>query len=127
MHGKVRVTDLERTIVDSIKDFSKIGGLEELLHCLSMVTYADENRLITYLETYKNQFLWQKAGYMLSCFHGMKLSQHFFDVCKSNCKKSVRYLYEELKYENPVFAKEWGLYVPKDIMKLLDEGGEPLV
>ena len=29
--GKIRVTDIERTIVDSIKDFTKIGGLEELL------------------------------------------------------------------------------------------------
>lgn len=48
--GKVRVTDIERTIVDSIKDFTKIGGLEELLRCLSMVTYASENKLIKYLQ-----------------------------------------------------------------------------
>lgn len=127
VHGKVRVTDLERTIIDNIKDFSKIGGLEELLHCLSMVTYVDENKLMTYLEIYENQFLWQKTGYILSLFPGMKLSQHFFEVCKSHCKKSIRYLYEEVKYENPVFAKDWGLYVPKDMMKLLDEGGEALV
>ena len=35
----VRVTDLERTVIDSIKDFEKIGGLEELMNCLSLVHY----------------------------------------------------------------------------------------
>ena len=46
--GKVRVTDIERTVVDSIKDFSKIGGLEELLRCLAMVTYVSEEKLKRY-------------------------------------------------------------------------------
>lgn len=125
--GKVRVTDLERTMVDSIKDFAKIGGLEELLRCLAMVTFAAEERLLKYLNIYDNQFLWQKTGYILSRFPNMKLSEHFFQACKGNSKKSVRYLYEELKFENPVFSSEWGLYIPNDIMKLLDEGGESLV
>ena len=30
----VRVTDIERTVLDSINDFEKIAGLEELLRCL---------------------------------------------------------------------------------------------
>ena len=92
-----------------------------------MVTYASENKLIKYLEIYNNQFLWQKTGYILSCYPNMKLSDQFFETCKINSQKSVRYLYEELKFENPVFSNEWGLYIPKDIMKLLDEGGESLV
>ena len=41
--------------------------------------------------------------------------------------ETAQYLYEELKYENPVFSNEWGLYIPNDIMKLTDEGGESLV
>jgi predicted transcriptional regulator of viral defense system len=125
--GKVRVTDIERTIVDSVKDFTKIGGLEELLRSLAMITYATEEKLIKYLSIYNNQFLWQKVGYFLSCFPNMKLSPRFFEICKGNSKKSVRYLYEELKFENPVFSNEWGLYVPNDILKLLGEGGESLV
>ena len=125
--GKVRVTDLERTIVDSIKDFAKIGGLEELLRCLAMVTYAVEEKIIKYLNIYNSRFLWQKTGYILSCFPNMKLSEHFFEMCKKNSQKSVRYLHEELKFEKPVFSNEWGLYIPNNMMKLLDEGGESLV
>ncbi len=125
--GKVRVTDVERTIIDSIKDFNKIGGLEELLRCLAMVTFSSEEKLIKYLNAYDSQFLWQKAGYILSCFPNMKLSENFFEECKKNSQKNIRYLYEELKYEEPIFLLEWGLYVPNDMMRMLYEGGESLV
>jgi len=46
----IRVTTLERTIVDSIEDFEKVGGLEELLNCIEMVNYLDENEVIKCLE-----------------------------------------------------------------------------
>lgn len=125
--GGVRVTDVERTIIDSVKDFAKIGGLEELLHCLSVVTYADADKLIKYLNIYQNCFLWQKTGYLLLHFANMKLPSSFFDLCLQNARGNVRYLYEELKNEDPVYVKEWKLYVPRGILKMLDEGGEPLV
>lgn len=125
--GKIRVTDLERTVVDSIKDFSKIGGLEELLRCLMMITYADADKLIKYLSIYDTCFLWQKAGYILSRFPNMKIPSSFFDACKSKSRKNVRYLYDELKFEDPVFDREWRLYVQSDMMKMLDEGGHDLV
>lgn len=125
--GKVRVTDIERTVVDSIKDFSKIGGLEELLRCLAMVTYVSEEKLKRYLQIYDSCILWQKSGYILSHYPNMKMSKEFIEFCRRNGGKSVRYLYEELKFEDPIYLKEWGLFVPKDMMKLVDEGGEALV
>ena len=105
---------------ENIKDFAKIGGLEELLHCLIMITYADADKLTRYLTIYDNRFLWQKVGYILSHFPNMKLPASFFNTCKANARKNVRYLYEDIKKESPVFDSEWGLYVPKDMMKLLE-------
>jgi len=125
--GKVRVTNIERTIVDSIKDFSKFGGLEELLRCLAMVTYVSEEKLKRYLQIYNSCVLWQKSGYILSHCQNMKISNDFIELCRKNGGKSVRYLYEELKFEDPIYLKEWGLFVPDNIMKLIDEGGTPLV
>lgn len=125
---RVRVTDIERTIVDSIKDFTKIGGLEELLRCLTMVTFADENKLLVYLKAYGNQFLYQKSGYILSHYQkSMKISNAFFEKCITKKKASVRYLYDEIKIENPIFNSKWQLFVPADLMKLIDEGGEAIV
>jgi predicted transcriptional regulator of viral defense system len=123
----IRVTDMERTILDSIKDFLKIGGLEELLRCLSMVTIVDENKLLQYLTEYDNQFLYQKAGYILSHYKNMKLSAAFFVSCKEKIGKSVRYLYDGIQYESPQYYPDWQLHAPADLLKLIDEGGDAIV
>lgn len=121
--GRIRVTDLERTIADNIKDFDKIGGLEELLRCLSMITVVNEENLIAVLTAFDNQFLWQKAGFFCTFFLNMKLSPKFFELCRKEYRKSCRYLYEDCKNESPVLDVKWNLYVPRNIEKLLDKGG----
>ncbi len=123
----IKVTDIERTILDNIKDFTKIGGLEELLRCLAMITILEEDKLLKYLEKYDSQFLYQKTGYILSSFENMKLSRSFFETCKSKIGKSTRYLYDGIRYESPKYYPEWQLYVPADLMKLIDEGGDVIV
>lgn len=123
----IKVTDIERTILDNIKDFTKIGGLEELLRCLSMVTILEEDKLLEYLEKYNNQFLYQKTGYILSFFENMKLSHSFFEICKSKIDKSTRYLYDGIQYESPQYYPKWQLYAPTDLIKLIDEGGDAIV
>lgn len=126
--SKIRITDIERTIVDNIKDFTKYGGLEELLRCLSLVTFTDEEKLLVYLNLYDTQFLYQKAGFILSHYQkSMKLSEHFFTVCKKETGKSIRYLYDGIQHENPVFYPDWQIYAPADLLKLIDEGGEEIV
>ena len=57
----------------------------------------------------------------------MKISEAFFEKCKEGAQKSVRYFYDDLKFEKSAFVKEWGLYVPNNINELLGEGGEDLV
>ncbi|MGB4407396.1 MAG: hypothetical protein WBI82_11100 [Sphaerochaeta sp.] len=126
-HG-VRATVLERTIIDTIRDFSKTTGLEELLRCLSMITVVNESELLAYLTVYDNQFLFQKTGYILSHFKkGLKLSDQFFSKCLSLIGKSVRYFYEDIKSEVSVYNSEWQLFVPNNLMETLDEGGDEIV
>ena len=122
----VRVTDIERTILDNIKDFLKIGGLEELLRCLSMVTVVDETILLKYLAAYDNQFLYQKTGYLLSHYKNMRLSDTFFNECAEYIGGSVRYLYDGIQYESPQYNATWQVFVPVDLMKLIDKGGDAI-
>lgn len=125
---RLRITSLERTIIDNIKDFSKIGGLEELLRCLQMVTYVSESKLLEVLASYGNQFLYQKTGYILSHYKKpMKLSDSLFAACQEKIEKSTRYLYGGIQFEDPQFSKEWRLFVPHDLMKLIDEGRDAIV
>ena len=110
---KLRVTGIERTLVDSIKDFSKIGGLEELKNCISMITMIDENKVLDCLKDYDNGFLYKKTGYLImNSDISEKFSKRFYDLCQAKAQNSVRYLYDELKNEESVYEKEWKLFVP---------------
>ncbi|NMA93013.1 MAG: transcriptional regulator [Firmicutes bacterium] len=122
----VRVTDLERTVIDSIKDFEKIGGFEELMNCLSLVNDLDEVKLRAYLDAYRVQALYQRAGYLLDYFREeMRLSQEFIEYCKNRVGKSTAYLLEEAKHRG-VYVKEWQLIVPEGLIAG-EHGGDPLV
>lgn len=91
--GGIAVTNLERTIVDSIKDMDKISGIEEVVQNIGSVHQMQVKRLLKYLELYENQFLYQKMGYLLwQHKEQMGLSDSFFEECKKKIKKSKRYL-----------------------------------
>ncbi len=56
---------MERTVIDSIRDYNKTGGFEELLNCLEGIHYLDEIMLLRYLKVYNIQGLYQRIGYLL--------------------------------------------------------------
>ena len=123
----IRVTDLERTVVDSIKDFEKIGGFEELLQCMEGITYLDEEKLIKYLDGYGIQGLYQKAGFILEQYlYDFNISKGFFDYCKSKMGKSTRYLFKETAGEK-IYKSEWQLVIPQNLHSITDKGGDILV
>lgn len=118
-----RVTDLERTVIDSINDFEKIGGLEELLRSLEVIPYVDERKLLQYLNSYNKQFLFQKTGYILEHFKdSLKITHAFFEACEAQISKSVRYLYHSIRNENPIYNNKWRLFVPEQLLALTSEG-----
>lgn len=123
----VRITDMERTVVDSIRDFNKIGGIEELLNCLEGIYYLDEKKLKRYLDIYDTQGLYQRVGYLLEHYRKeMQLSKHFIEYCKSKIGKSRRYLVNEPGNEC-FYNSEWALMVPERLFGIKDQGGPILV
>lgn len=120
----IRVTSLERTVVDSIKDFEKIGGLEELLNCISSISQLDEKQLVEYLDAYDIQFLYQKTGFILEYYRNeLKISDEFIDYCKNKIGKSTRYLTKD----SSMYCNEWRLVVPDNLFTMTEQGGMPLV
>ncbi|GHS93563.1 hypothetical protein AGMMS50239_12790 [Bacteroidia bacterium] len=118
----VRLTDLERTVIDCINQINLCGGLEELIQCLSLITYIKENKLLEYLAVFDKQILYQKVGFVLSYFQKeMLLSDHFFEFCKSKIGKSTGYLTD--KTESDTYFKAWKLCAPENILDFLEQGG----
>ena len=117
----IRVTSLERTVIDSINLFEKTGGLEELLRCLALVPSLDEAALVTCLTEYGSGFLYQKTGYILSYFAAaMGLSKSFFDMCRTHIPKGKAYLHNN--GHDFIWHEDWKLYAPADIMQLINKG-----
>jgi len=123
----VRVTDLERTVIDCMKDLDEAGGLEEFLQCLRLITFLDNEKLMKYLKIYDIQFLYQKAGYLLEPFkEALQLPVGFFDFCKENIIKSKRYLTCK-NDKNLVYNPKWRLFALENIFVLMEPGGDHLV
>jgi predicted transcriptional regulator of viral defense system len=118
----IRATDLERTIVDCMDCIELSGGLEELVQCFAIITYVNETKLLDYLHHFNKQILYQKAGFILSHFQKeMRLSESFFEICKSKIGKSTRYLTDT--QESNTYYKEWRLCAPANILSFLEQGG----
>lgn len=122
----VKITDMERTVVDSIHDFNKIGGFEELTGCLENIHYLDEAKLLKYLEAYNNKSLYQRTGFILQHYKNeMQISADFFKKCKDRIGSSRRYLVNELT-DNNIYNSEWQLMVPEDLFEITGQRGDVL-
>lgn len=123
----IRITDLERTVIDSIRDYNKIGGFEELLNCLEGIHYLDEAKLLRYLEVYNTQGLYQRVGYLLQHYQKeMQVSNDFIDCCKEKIGKSRRYLLNG-SIDESTYNREWGLMVPEGLFEITEQGGDIFV
>lgn len=121
----IRITDLERTVIDSIYGFNKIGGLEELLRCLVLVPSLRADKLISYLDEYRQANLYQKAGFILMQFsEQLSLPKSFFDYCMSKIPKSKKYLFPKVEALVTPFIlhKEWMLFAPKNLQAIISKG-----
>lgn len=120
----IRVTDIERTIVDCIHDIDLSGGLEEVLSCIDLVPQIDETVVLRYLGAYDEKYLWQKVGLILELYASqLRISDHFFDECERHIGKRKNYI--DGIGENEYFSR-WKLYVPKAGLYRAD-GGEEFV
>lgn len=119
--GGVKVSDKERTIVDSIKDINNISGLEEVLACVTTIRMIDESKMAKYLDCYGNSFLYQKTGFIAESFqHELGISKEFIELCRSKIGNSKRYLSNGIN--EPAYAGAWKLVYPKDFKDLKNGG-----
>ncbi len=121
----VSVTDIDQTVIDCFYDIPRAGGLEELLEALRLIPALHEEALLNYLEEYNQIYLWQKAGFVLQHFASdFNLSTHFFEICKSKIHERKKHLTD---FGETVYYPEWKLYAPKNLLSILNDGGDTLV
>ncbi len=121
MENGVRVTSLERTVIDGIADFEKIGGIEELLRCMLLIPSLSPDYLLSALDLYHCGKLYQKTGYILEMFQeDLGLPDSFLDECEKHLPDSKTYFSTEK--DGFVFHKRWRLFAPENLRALIDKG-----
>lgn len=119
--GGIRVTDKERTVIDSIKSLDRIAGLEEVIDNISQMSDLHEEKLKKYLMLYDNKFLFQKAGFLFErLYDRTEISADFLNYCKSNMSHGNRYICSDIG--NGVYESDWKLIVPSNLGKMKNGG-----
>lgn len=112
----IRVTNIERTVIDCIKNIDLAGGTEELFQCLDSVLNLNNDSLLEYLKLYDIQFLYQKAGYIFERYKSVfGISDEMIEACQRKVGEGVRYFDEDARKGNGVLIKKWNLIMPKSI------------
>jgi predicted transcriptional regulator of viral defense system len=119
----VRVSSLERTIVDSISVIDKYIDLEELLKCIELVTYIDIDKITKYLNEINKKILFKKVGYVLSFFNNkLKIDESFFNLCIEKSKGILGEYLSPNKKRNYKYISKWNLYAYEDLLSILSKG-----
>ncbi|HQC55299.1 MAG TPA: hypothetical protein PKX91_06225 [Clostridia bacterium] len=122
----LKVTDLERTLIDCLNNLRLSGGVEEMINGLEKVSSISEELLLKYLDRYKTNLLYRKAGFVFSQFReNLGLSDAFFSRCKENVDNNV-YYFQKNETVPTKLDKDWNLIVPEiDEMMKKYEDTEP--
>lgn len=107
----VRVSTIERTIVDCINGCGKVIEFDELITCINLIPFIVEEDILKYLEYINNKILYKKVGYVLSNFKEKKfITDAFFLKCLNNSNNVVGSF--SSNKNSLVYNKVWKLYVP---------------
>lgn len=121
---RVRVTNIERTIVDCIDRIDLCGGWEELVNCLQSVQYIREEIILSIMKAYKKIALYKKVGFLFEQLH-LPGESSISSICHPFAKESVTYLTSD--GDSDTFNAKWRLYFPHNLLTINHQNTHELV
>ncbi len=113
----VRVTDIERTIVDCADRIDFAGGWEEILSSFEMIHRPDFRTIEKYLGKYGKKTLYAKLGLLSEHFTTLwNTPADFLEKCHLHCKQLS---YFTSKEDSTAYFKQWNIYVPDAMFKYI--------
>lgn len=115
--GTVRVTSLERTLVDVLDRPDLSGGWEEIWRSLDTVEYFDLDQVVAYALAHENATLVAKVGFYLDQHRErLMVEDSWLDVLKSHLPGEPRYL-QRSRRSGGRLVRSWNLIVPEDVLE----------
>lgn len=116
----VKVSSIERTIVDSIKDSGKYSELEETLNCIKLIPYISTKDILDYLEQINSKMLYKKVGIILSLFKDkFNIPDSFFKKCHE-ISDSIKGYFDNNRSSH-VYNSEWKIFIYKDLNNYINK------
>lgn len=114
--GMVRVTTLERALVDVLDAPGKGGGWEEIWRSLEMVEFFDLDEVIEYTLRLRSSLTAARVGFFLEQ-HGddLMVEETHLDALRAHAPAQPRYL--DGRREPGKLVHEWNLIVPERVME----------
>lgn len=113
----IRVSALEKAIVDSIDSIKTFDDFEELIEVLSMIPLIDGNKILTYLKHVNKRILFSKTGLILSFYKdGYNITDNHLDEMKKKGVNKASYFTNE-KHRLNKYYNDWKLH-SYDISKI---------
>ena len=116
-----RITDIERSILDSVYNINKVAGFEELIEVLEMLPLLNEGKMMNYLSQFKvNKTFIQRLGFLLEEFLSFPCSNELMSYLLCNKGNSTKYLFpvDGVHKGNTIYVKKWNLIVPRSILSM---------
>ena len=112
----VRVTSLERTLVDLLDRPDLGGGWEEIWRSLESVEFYDLDRVVEYVKLLSNSTTTAKVGFFLDQHRDeLMVEDRHLDPLRALRPANPHYL-DRRKRESGHVVADWGLVVPKEIL-----------
>lgn len=113
----IRVSSIEKTIVDCIGDIKSYDDMEEVMEVLSMLPMINGVKVLEYLEYLNKAIIYSKVGLILSFYEdGYNITTKLLSIIKSKGIKKTRDFTKE-KLRLNTYYKVWKLHC-YDITKL---------
>lgn len=113
---KITVSDLERTILDTVNKPRYSGGWVETINCLKNIEEVDWERLLSYIIKFGSKVLARRVGYIMDNLEHVSLPPHTKEKIK---KWSGRNIYYFDKSKKGFFDKHWHVVVPDEVYEVI--------
>jgi len=113
----VRVTNLERTLVDVLDRPDLGGGWEEIWRSLEMVEFFDLDVVVEYTLLLENATTAAKVGFFLEQHRErLMVEERHLSALRAHRPRSPHYMVRAFR-ESGKFVPEWNLVVPVEILE----------
>ena len=108
----IRVTTIERTLVDCLDKPQFAGGWEEIWRSFESIKFIDIERVVKYALCINNATTIAKLGFFLEQYkHQFSVEDKQLNILEKNKPKSSHYMKHD-KNESIQYVKRWNLIVP---------------